>query len=472
MNRLEAAKQTIYNNEPTDGIDRAEGLRHVLRLQQFASTSYEKDALHPGVARCPGAICKIGFDSPDQTQISVNPLSPPYTYRVYGNLNSIDFSSWQLLTPVTFQGPSMSSDQLVVDADRNYEIFLGAGFCSPQQPTCSCAKGPNCFYLPPNGGQLILRAIYGNWSTEIEPSVQVEVLDVTDYPPVPTLTPVSFYASGIQTGATLNGVLNSFSTLPFNLFLLDMTGTGSGAFPALGTPLIPGLGAQDLNLQTHGKYNLPLDKAIIVVRTPEDIRSGNIQLANRWLESLDYSSRLVSYNMQQSYQDSDGNYRYVISHEDPGVANWLDTRDHAEGTILLRYLWPTDVGSLIEPTYTVVPLDEVWNYMPADHPFVGQAERNAVLKARNAGVNRRHNPAGLGAFADSDGDGEANSTDACPGTPPGAEVDGDGCSIQQFCAKYNGQVSQCMFADFKNDEPVGSPNDCKPNVITKVCQPK
>ncbi len=62
------------------------------------------------------------------------------------------------------------------------------------------------------------------------------------------------------------------------------------------------------------------------------------------------------------------------------------------------------------------------------------------------------------AIPDADGDGEIDANDRCPGTPPGAPVDGDGCSREQFCARFdvatrNG-ARACRNADWRNDEPV------------------
>ena len=66
-------------------------------------------------------------------------------------------------------------------------------------------------------------------------------------------------------------------------------------------------------------------------------------------------------------------------------------------------------------------------------------------------------------FSDADGDGEADATDRCPGTSPGMAVDGNGCSIDQFCGGFDVSTGQgrasCNNADWGNDQPLGS-NDC------------
>lgn len=71
------------------------------------------------------------------------------------------------------------------------------------------------------------------------------------------------------------------------------------------------------------------------------------------------------------------------------------------------------------------------------------------------------------ACADADGDGEADDTDACPSTPAGEPVDGDGCSLAQFCDRFDVRdrvgLQACLHADWRNDEPVmrARDRDCR-----------
>jgi CSLREA domain-containing protein len=59
---------------------------------------------------------------------------------------------------------------------------------------------------------------------------------------------------------------------------------------------------------------------------------------------------------------------------------------------------------------------------------------------------------------DSDGDGEVDTTDRCPETPPGEAVDDAGCSRAQFCAGFAVATPEgkraCRRADWRNDEPL------------------
>ncbi len=66
-------------------------------------------------------------------------------------------------------------------------------------------------------------------------------------------------------------------------------------------------------------------------------------------------------------------------------------------------------------------------------------------------------------FVDTDGDGEDDSTDSCPATPAAQEVDGDGCSLDQFCGLVDASDRTgsrvCKKSDWKNDEPIMKSRD-------------
>jgi hypothetical protein len=80
--------------------------------------------------------------------------------------------------------------------------------------------------------------------------------------------------------------------------------------------------------------------------------------------------------------------------------------------------------------------------------------------AQAIAIGARRTCQGLPLFADADGDGEPDATDACPGTPAGDSIDERGCSVDQFCAAQ--PVASCKRADFLNDEPLlKKPGDCR-----------
>lgn len=76
---------------------------------------------------------------------------------------------------------------------------------------------------------------------------------------------------------------------------------------------------------------------------------------------------------------------------------------------------------------------------------------------------------------DLDGDAVFDEFDLCPSTPAGAEVDGQGCAIDQFCALFavDGRrgVRRCALADWRPGAG-GRLRDCKPRPWKRQCVPR
>jgi len=80
-------------------------------------------------------------------------------------------------------------------------------------------------------------------------------------------------------------------------------------------------------------------------------------------------------------------------------------------------------------------------------------------------------------LTDTDGDGEPDMLDDCPGTAAGAMVDASGCSAEQFCAAIGaaGKLGKkaCKAADWQNDEPLAEkPKDCAFRKDPRRCSAK
>ena len=126
----------------------------------------------------------------------------------------------------------------------------------------------------------------------------------------------------------------------------------------------------------------PDDSLIIEIPRP-DARYWAFQLYElAWFELLDITERQTSLNHTQLAVDADERIRVVVSHRDPGVANWLDAGGRRDGMAHFRCFWADEAPT---PQTTVVPVSEVVTHLPAGTPTVDAAERAAVMAAR-----RRH----------------------------------------------------------------------------------
>jgi hypothetical protein len=74
-----------------------------------------------------------------------------------------------------------------------------------------------------------------------------------------------------------------------------------------------------------------------------------------------------------------------VAHEDPGLANWLDTAGNHHGAMIFRWL---RAEAAPVPEVRVLPFAALSDALPRS-ARVGAEERRQVLTARRAGVERR-----------------------------------------------------------------------------------
>ena len=77
------------------------------------------------------------------------------------------------------------------------------------------------------------------------------------------------------------------------------------------------------------------------------------------MESLDYRYHRIHVNSRTAVLRSDGSFRLVVAHRDPGVPNWLETAGHEFGTMCFRWVRPEPAGAAPEPRTRVVPVERV-----------------------------------------------------------------------------------------------------------------
>ena len=99
------------------------------------------------------------------------------------------------------------------------------------------------------------------------------------------------------------------------------------------------------------------DDALVMEGTMPDCDFANLVLWNPHMQTIDYRSRRSSLNNVQMELGPGGSFRIVISQQDPGVPNWLDTGGHRRGTMFWRFLLPKEDPET--PRCRVVPVSEV-----------------------------------------------------------------------------------------------------------------
>jgi hypothetical protein len=370
--------QVKAQTEP-GSVDRAQGYRFVLRRLEMHNEAFlpESDAWHPVIDRCPTKLCKYGFDNPDAVYNMVKPLDPALTYRLTGNRGTVPYITFQQFSIGGGRfntGGQLESKDLVLDARGNFEVVLGPENTGNHSNFIKMAPGQS--------SQLLIRQMMGDWQTDTEASLAIEVVDPAPGTPrsAPVLTTADFEA-GAQALARFIGATGPLYRKiilaePVNKFDAAYEQIDDGGFPT--------------NFKNTMQYEVGADEAVLIEIPAVEAAWHNIQLGTLWGEAPDYATRLISHNITQAWKDKDGVLRYVIAQTDPGTPNWLDAAGNPRGGVFIR--WQTPRQEVQKPKVTRIKLSKLRSLLPRDHPQVTPAQRAEQLRKRYLGYNRRMNP--------------------------------------------------------------------------------
>ena len=149
------------------------------------------------------------------------------------------------------------------------------------------------------------------------------------------------------------------------------------------------LGGAKGRWMSGGHFELPPGKVLLLKTWPTQAKYQAIQLTDIWFSSLEYANQVSSLTSRQSKKSPDGAYYTVVSREDPGHVNWLDSGGLARGVFLLRY--DGVMGEIPKEQFPSAELVDVVS-LPERIPgfeSVSEAEREQARKARREHVQLR-----------------------------------------------------------------------------------
>jgi hypothetical protein len=264
---------------------------------------------------------------------------------------------------------SLDGFELACAPGGEFELWLGG----EERPG-------NWLPLAPRAEFVLVRQYFGDWERERPADLLIERIGA-EYPiPPPSSDRVAArldrLATWLDKGAALwDGMSRGLLGMPPNSLVVhraDAAGERAG-----------------MRGQAYGMGNFRCgpDEAVILEFAPPRCHHWSASLANRWWECIEFATRQSSLNGHQARLDSDGVFRAVIAHADPGVPNWLDTAGHEAGTLAVRFL---RAESAPQPRLRAVPRHAVRDALPADTPRVSPAERAERLERRRRAVWRRY----------------------------------------------------------------------------------
>jgi len=363
--RLETLGDRLAGEEfPTGPADRAEGIAH-LAEQVVCWLGWAVGYADP---RCPAfhrqndLVTPWGGPNADNVYRHAR-IDPALRYRIRGRMHACnDFilavragfmhmPTWGTLAAVT-------ASDLGIGPGQDFELLVGGD-----------AEG--AVPLPAGAIVVSIREYYFDWTPEEPATFTIECLDGDGSAP----PRVTGEAMGARLGDAISAV--EHSVLYWNDYLRDArTAQAPNAF-ATGFQLAKGLEAARY---AFCFWDLADDEALVVESDVPEARYWSFQLYTlAWFELVEPTGRITSLNHRQVAVSGDGRVRVVVSAQDPGVPNWLDTGGRRAGLLTLRWFWPTGDPT---PRTQVVPVDDVASALPVGTPEIGPADRRQELSRR------------------------------------------------------------------------------------------
>ena len=303
--------------------EQAEGLRWITRLTRYgleAGIEFS-DPAFPAFYMPTHETVKIMADNPDATHWMAT-IRDDLEYVVHGTRGANPrtmFTTLGLEESVGMvQQSGLDTSNLRVEADGTFTIRVSR---HPREGN----------WLPLHKGAvaLLARVLYTDRRAQQAPTLRIEQVGNAGVPPRLDAAKMATgldRARGVALGTAAatrryadelrsRGWINAFGEKPDSW--------------AAGDPGVAYL---------HGAWRLGPDEALQFEIEPGECSFWNLQINNRWAESLDYLHRRIHLNSRSAEVGGDGKVRAVLAHSDPGVPNWLDTEGHAEGTMLIRVM--------------------------------------------------------------------------------------------------------------------------------------
>jgi hypothetical protein len=351
-----------------NAADMAAGFRHLLVLLGIGLDNALREESGSVLAVKPSSVDSIykwGMDCPDCIYTGSS-LRGGETYRLWGNRGTARYVGLQSMAGMA-SSANVLLDELDLGPNGEVDLILSAEH-----------HDGNWLEIADDATALVVRHFFYDWDTEVASSLNIERIGAkSDKAARPEEDPRAVVARQLI-------ALGDFVVANLEFFLQFARPEKPNSFnaPLDGTAM----GAAAENRPVIGSWEIAPDEALVVEVSPPQGLYWSYSLGNPWWETIDYGSHQSSLNGHQATVDDDGVLRTVIAHEDPGVANWLDTAGHSVGPIILRCV-RTETAPV--PTMRRVRFSEIDREVPATTRRVTPAERRTIMDARRLAVSER-----------------------------------------------------------------------------------
>jgi len=348
-----------------------------LALESLATSTLEAigaDGDAPQFLPSIGQVLNVGQPNADTIYRSAR-LTPGASYRLRGTPGTLTLSVIAQVVPQSVPEAGVRShldlSTLKTDDDGRFDLLV-----SPTRPE---GHEGDWWELNPAATRLMVRMVSSNWDDEVDPTISIERVDV---PPGRARPPAASLEAKLR--ALPHQV--DYMALMFVDHVAQLRREGYvNRFKIFDV----GFGALAGQFYYEGAYELADDEALIVESpVPANCDYRSLILTNDLYETTDWFDNHSSLNGAQAAPDADGRLRIVVSAQDPGVKNWLDTAGYPRGAIQGRW---TGCDSQPIPEVRKVKVADVAEWLPPDTARVTPGERREIIRERRrAFLERPH----------------------------------------------------------------------------------
>jgi hypothetical protein len=326
-------KVILADTAPDDPQERAEGFRYLARLTRAAlESNLEAADTQAPAFRCPvHETIKMGMDNPDNIYLAA-PVNGDYVYRITGNRGTIHYLGFGSQaggygkTGTLDTTGYLEAQDMTLDEQGNFSIIASKNKSDAEK------EGVDWLPMASDTSLIQVRQTRLDHKNEIPAQVNIERIDGPNQPR--HLSPARTNDALASAGFLVHGISALFAswTEDFKQHINELPRFDPDrAFEAGGDPNIA---------YYHSYFKIADDEALVIEFTPPKCDFWNFQLANYWMESLDYRFFPVHLNKLTAKYNDDGSVRIVVSPTNPGegIDNWMDTCGKNEGTMCVRWI--------------------------------------------------------------------------------------------------------------------------------------
>lgn len=310
---------------PKDDLTQAEGLRKLARLIRMGleATLEYGDPAYPEVYQLVTPTT-LGEGETSDARYYQAMLDGRRTYVLSGERGDAPFMEFTVyagkigIDAHSAQVGAITERELQVTPEGRYEIVL-----SPER------QPGNWIRTTPEASCIFIRQYAHDWSRTVGATFHMRERGAEGERPNVTLAQVTAAlprtaAYVARSAAIWAAITDQAQQAPVNRFVTFVEKEPSPEMPTG-------------HRFSSGHFRLEADEALEVRFAPAEVPYWGMDITNYWFEPMSFPTHRSHVNNRTAVREKDGSVRVLIAARDPRAPNWMDTRGHREGMLMMRW---------------------------------------------------------------------------------------------------------------------------------------